>query len=350
MSPQLTRKFAEMIGEYDFKYPNSDHTFDNEEKHKNVCIAMFRSVLTPYVYKYDDEIVSRPFTRNILVQNLDRVPGLRTLYLTSRSREDDPAQLARMICHLRHLQEFTYRYNCTDEVIEQLGLHCTHLKKVFLFGSSLVTNASVQHLLKLRKLQFLNMDETLIDDEHYGLLLTELPQIKDISFRISSHEDILNHVAEKDLHKISHVRGTLWNLSTLTHRCRYIANFFIQVIGTPLDLSSLLALTTSRTLKIAGINVTYNLNAVLTGIGPRLTQLSLIEFVRVNLQDIVTLCPTLAYLSLWDCEYLPLDPKTPLVPQLPHFRNLISLRISKLDEVETIYNYHRHYSSLKKLT
>jgi hypothetical protein len=344
MSPQLTRKFAEMIEFYNYEYRYSNPRFGIEERHNNVCTAMFRSVLTPYVYKYDKN-TCWGFIERLVLQTLDSVPGLRTLHLTIPMLEDESAQLAKV----RHLQAFTYMLNCTDEVIEQLGLHCTDLKRVSLFGSNRVTNASVQHLLQLKKLHFLNLDGTQIDSKHYGLLLSELPQIKDISFNTMMGEDILNHVAEKDLHKISHARGSVRNISRLAQRCRYITNLDIQVFGSGVDLSSLAALTTLRNLTIVWVNVTSNVNTVLTGIGPRLTDLTLKHIKSVDLQDIVTLCPLLASLSLLDCTLLPSDPNTPLDAQLPHFRNLISLRITDCDEEETNYNYIRHYVSLKKI-
>jgi hypothetical protein len=107
-----------------------------------------------------------------------------------------------MIYHLRHLQEFTYKHSCTDEVVDQLGLHCSRLKELDLYLSRGVTNASVQHLLQLRKLEFVNLDETQIDSKHYGLLLSELPIIKNIRFR-KMEENILDQVAEENLHKMS---------------------------------------------------------------------------------------------------------------------------------------------------
>jgi hypothetical protein len=349
MSPQLTRKFAKMIEEYNDDYPDFNPRFDSVGRHISLCIAMFRSVLTPYVYNYDDETFSHPFTQILVVQTLDKVPGLRTLHLTDSSRGYDQTQLARMIRRLRHLQEFTYEFLCTDEVIEQLASHCTHLKKVSLLGSRHVTNASFQHLLQLRELQFLDLEGTLIDNEHYGLLLSKLPQIKNISFDLRGM-GILDHVAEKDLHKMSHVRGDVWNISMVAQWCRNVTNLDIIVYGTPLDLSGLAALTTLRTVRFShGNYVTRNMNAVLTGIGPRLTDLTLESVKNVNLQDIVTLCPLLASLSLLECKLLPLEPNTALDPQLPHFRNLISLYIINDDQDETIYNYIRHYIGLKKI-
>ncbi|PNF41062.1 hypothetical protein B7P43_G07664 [Cryptotermes secundus] len=344
MSPQLTRKFADLIYDYD-KTSYLKQSFWNQESRNSLCIAMFRSVLTPHIYKYDDEIASRSFTHDLVVQTLDCVPELRKLHLPLTNAKHDPAPLAGVIHHLTHLQIFTYNDHCTDEVIEQLGLHCTHLKKVSVCGSSRVTNASVQHLLQLQKLEFLNLSGTLIDKEHYVLLLSELPQIKNMVLR---EDDILDHVAENNVHKISHVSGYVQDISILAQRFRNITNLDIYKI--PEDLSGLAALTTLRTLRLTrGHYARNNLRAVLTGIGPRLIDLNLILFKDVNFQDIVTLCPSLASLSMFKCTLLPLDPDTQLDPQLPHFRNLTSLRLICIYDRGRSCSYIQHYVSLKTI-
>jgi hypothetical protein len=325
MSPQLTRKFAKMIGAYDYETRYFDSRLDNEERHKSVCTAMFRSVLTPYVYTDDDEILSHTFTQDLVFETLDRVPGLRTLDLTCSIRGDNRAHLARMICRLSHLQAFTYPCDCTDEVVEQLGSNCSRLKELDLYLSRGVTNASVQHLLKLRELEFLNLDGTQIDSKQYGLLLSELPIIKNIWFR-KMEENILDQVAEENLHKVSQVSGHFLNIHMLAQRCPNITTLDIDVpVYRPsLELSDLAALTTLRTVRILGKYyissqryITYNLHAILTGIGPRLTDLTLDSFDRVKLQDIVTLCPALASLSLLECTLLPLDPNNRSTPIYP---------------------------------
>jgi hypothetical protein len=74
MSPQLTRKFAEMIDDYNDKIRNEKPRFWNEEIHKRMCTAMFRSVLTRYLYEYDARDVNE-FREHLIHQALDSVPG-----------------------------------------------------------------------------------------------------------------------------------------------------------------------------------------------------------------------------------------------------------------------------------
>jgi hypothetical protein len=251
-----------------------------------------------------------------------------------------------MIHHLTHLQVFTYRIYCTDDVIEQLGLNCSHLKKVDVHRSDGVTNASVEHLLQLRELQFLDLARTRIDSQHYALLLSELPQIKNIAF---SYEEgnILHYISVENRDRISHVSALVNDISMLTQKCRNITNLDIIF---QVDLSGLAALTALRTLLIVGADYAEsNLKAVLTRIGPRLTDLTLNQIRRVNLQDIVMLCPSLENLSLSGGSVLPLNARTILDPQLPHFRNLISLQLRWCSINATFYNYIRHYVSLKRV-
>jgi hypothetical protein len=330
MSPHLTRKFAEMIENYHYKFRELEPTIVKEEEHENLCIAMFRSVQTPYVYEYDDEIMAKSFTQNLTIQILERVPGLRKIYFSKVTRINRSTELARMITHIRELQVFTYMSHCTDEVIEQLGLHCPHLKEVSVIHSRDVTNTSVPHSLKLGELPFLNLFGSRIDDEHYRLLIAELPKIKNI--------------------ELTHFSGGAEYVNNLIEKCRNITKLDIHAISRTIDLSGLTTLTSLRSLYVSSPDyATSSLNAVLTDIGPRLTNLTLYDISNVNFQDIVSLCPSLESLVLFSCSYLPLNADTPLDSQLPHFKNLISLNINNNPGDEMNYNYIRHYVSLKTI-
>jgi hypothetical protein len=353
MSPQLTRKFANLIRNFNSKVRKLNLSFWNEVEHYNLCVAMFCSVLTPYVYQYNEEFFSDRFTWILVVLTLDIVPGLRALYYKtgqdtfSRIQRIYSTQLARMIHHLRHLQEFSHHFHCTDEVIEQLALNCSHLKEVSLYGSGGVTNAAVPHLLQLKELQFLQLNKTKISIGQYGLLLSQLPQIKNINFS-REYENLFYYITVKKLDSISHVKGNVPNMNMLTQRCRNITNLNFHPLQ--VDLSSLAALIALRTLNITNVDYAiYNLNAVLTSIGPRLTRVSLNWIENVNLQDIVTLCPSLKSITFRKCSILPLKTDAPLDPQLPHFKNLISLSIIDVRGGETMVNALRYYVSLKRI-
>jgi hypothetical protein len=117
-----------------------------------------------------------------------------------------------------------------------------------------------------------------------------------------------------------------------------------------IDLSAVTAWTELRTLEIVyGYCPTFNMNAILTGVGHNLTDMTLVMVSGLNLQDIITLCKSLKSLSLSRCSILPLNANTPLNPQLPHFRNLVSLLIDTAHEEEADFSFIRYYVSLEEI-
>jgi hypothetical protein len=264
-----------------------------------------------------------------MLQNLDSVPGL--LELSLPLRKSNRAVLLEGMKHLKNLQIFKSHLYCTDEIIEQLQMHCPHLTVVDIADSKQVTNASVQHLRKVRKLRFLNLYETSIDDDHYGLLLSESPNIGNITFE-RSIGSLLRHIAEEKLDTITHVRIV----------ARYIYRNFR-------DVSGLTVFNALRALEFHLLDYgSSNIKTVSQGLGHRLTDLTLGRCNDVDLQDIIILCPTLVNFSLTCCSVLNLNSGIPLDFQLPHFRNLINLEIRYALRNPDI-NYIRYYNSLKTI-
>lgn len=220
MSPQLTRKFARKIKDYDCEVNELRGMSFDEEEHNIVCTAMFRSVLTQYVYQYQNKIMRDTFTRDLVVQTLDSVPGLRSLYFPSETHIKLSAQLSQMIHHLRQPQVFTFIRGCTDELVEQLALNCSHLKKLSLPFSRSVRDASVEQLMKLEELEFLDLSRTEISYKQYGTLLSNLKEIKNIAFQ-QSQGDVLHHVAPKRIDSILHVGGYDEDMDMLAEVLQY---------------------------------------------------------------------------------------------------------------------------------
>jgi hypothetical protein len=213
-----------------------------------------------------------------------------------------------------------------------------------------VTNASVQPLIEARKLRFLMVGKTRIDDEHYALILSELPNIALIIFLPSfqhKQNSILRHIAVGRLDTVTHVKGTLQDIDTLAHKCPNITTIDM---GPVVDLSGLTAFNALSALSIHNLHYgNSNLKAVLQGVGHRLTELNLSHGKDVVLQEIISLCPSLASLCLIECSFLSLNSNTPIDPQLPHFTNLSNLYISCPYECRDIPRYIYYYVSLKTI-
>jgi hypothetical protein len=365
LSPRLTKKFAKLICscQNDFRRPLTDFPgnrinascscqsdfrrprpdFPGNRINASVWKAIFRSVLTRFVERFDQRLMTNELESAIMVQNLDSMPGLLELYLDCWYC--DHSTLLAGIVHLENLQIFTYPCHCTDEIIAQLQRHCPHLTKLDVSGSLKVTNACVQPLRAARKLKFLNLYETRIDDEDYGLLLSELPNVANITFWRHEASSILRHIAVERLDTITHAKGYIQDIDTVAHKCPNITN--ITMCRNTGDLSGLTAFNALRALEIRPLYYgSSNFKAVLQGVGHRLTDLKLVGGESVDLQDIVTLCPSLANLH---CSFLYLSLKTPLDPQLPHFANLINLQIRRPVEFQDVGRYIQYYVNLKTI-
>jgi hypothetical protein len=318
-----------------------------QERHDDLCVAMLRSVLTPCLYEYQPDIMSDPFTRNLVFQSLDSVPGLRKLSFSREVGINRSAQLATFIPHLKELQVFHYADDCSDEVVRQLGLNCPNLTDVSFLNCFRVTNNCVPHLLRLSNLQLLCIDGTQIDSLHYGQLLSGLPKISNVKF-IDREDDLLSHIALETVDTVTYVHGVVNDINMLIQKFPRTQKFVLS--ETYSDLSDLTAWTELRNLEISyGDIPTINLNAILTGIGDKLTELKLEMDTHVNLLDILTLCKSLKSLSLDSCLISPLNADTPINPQLPHFSSLISLKIEKSIEDPTDFSFIRYYVNLERI-
>jgi hypothetical protein len=350
LSPRLAKKFLKLIYTYDSNSSSRPRNVLDTWTRVTLCKAIFRSVLTRFVQKVDTSFCSYLFIQIILLQNLDSLPGLLDLSIRPSFAShlgDHLGLMSSKIHHLTNLQIFKYPCHCTDEIILQLQLNCPRLKVIEINDSKEVTNASVQHLMELRGLKFLDLCGTQIDDEHYGLILTELPNIANIKSR-GNENSILRHITMKSLDTITHLSGSFQDIEVLIQKCPNTTN--IELLQNCRDLSRLTAFNALRVLKIVSIDYgKSNLNAVLRDIGHRLTELNLIRVKNLDLQDIIILCPSLEDLSLIDCTCLYLNTNKPFDPQLPHFRNLIYLVIEGTLDHRVDFGYIRYYISLKTI-
>jgi hypothetical protein len=341
MSPRLVNKFAKLIFTYGYRTGRLVNRSCVAEEQTSLCKTMFRSVLTRYIEKVDIDTISIKWVEDVMEQ--DPITQLKQISYRLLFVGDQTWLVTDMVHHLKDLQIFTYSCYCTDEIIAQLQRHCPHLTELDITCSRKVTNASVQPLIEAKKLKFLNLEGTQIDGEHYAMILSELPNIANINIP-GKEPSILRHIAEEKLDTITHVRSYLQDIHTLTHKCPNITNIAMGRIAR--DLSGLTAFNALSVLEIHELYYsTSNLKTALQGVGHRLTDLKLFGGIGVVPQDIITLCPFLANLSLIRCLFERVN--TSFDPQLPHFRNLINLKIYNSSDVHSDLSFIRYYVSLK---
>jgi hypothetical protein len=344
LSPRLALEFGKMIRNYDVSARMMHHIFRCTRGHLPLCTAVFRSVLSGSIERFDALLTTQNFLQLIIVRTLDSVPNLLELTL-SRLFVDQSALLASKIHHLTNLQIFKYRCYCTDVIVIMLGMHCPHLTEVDISASPGITNASVQHLMQLKKLKFLNVEGTQIDDEHYAMVLLEVTNIASISLW-QNDVNILRHITVERLNTITHINGSFLDVNTLANKCPNTTN--ISLTTDRIDLWGLTAFNALRVLSFNDLDYGMcNMTIIMRRIGDRLTDLSMFGAKRVNLRDILTLCRFLENLSFLCSSYL--RPSRPYDPQLPHFRHLIGLRIDIFSREASTFSFIRYYVNVKTL-
>jgi hypothetical protein len=345
--PWLARRFLDMITDYDERIRQLQVRFGDEETHNTVCKDMLCSILTRTTEKYDTRGINSSFAASLVIQTLGTLHHLTEFSLDTPTQVNHSALLASMIPHVPELQVFHYEFHCTDEVIKQLFHHCRKLRTLIVCDSRMVTNNSAQFIRQFRELSFVHLGGTSVDDAFYGLIITELPSISNIMIT-SNESHLVDHLEGRVFDTIINVEGFVRHINMLTEVCPNIRKLNIYwIIEDMINVSVLDAL---RSLQISrGSYVAGNMNAVLQGVGNRLTELILKNVRRVNLADIVTLCSGLESLVLERCKFQPLHADVTLDPELPHFRSLTSLKIIKNPMDPTDFFHLRHYVNLKTI-
>jgi hypothetical protein len=346
LAPRLTKEFGKIIHNYGESFRRLKGIKRDTEEHTSLCSSVFRTVLTPGVKKFDIFFTSAEFLRIIIVETLDSVPELLEFSITP-VLDNQSAVLASKIHHLKNLRVFKYLNYCTDEIILQLRQNCPHLRVVDISESREVTNASVQHLMQLSELKYLDVGGTRIDDDHYGLILSQLPNI--INIVLPSNRDLISrHITVGRLHTVTRISIYVRHINGLAQKCPNVTNITLTNVTSIMSESGFAAFSALRVLKFDVVNYDIsNMNAVLRAIGHRLTHLEIDKGVGLNLQDITTLCPSLVNLTMEICMYLRLD-VTLIESNLPHFRNLINLNVdSAFFRVD--FSFIRYYVNLKTL-
>jgi hypothetical protein len=342
LCPPLVAEFFKSIALHDHI---AVHLYENllfPQSHFSVCTAEYRCVFGRFIERFDTAHISNKFEKLIL-KNMDCVPELLELSLSYAYLGDQSELLATAIYHVKRLRIFKYPTHCTDEVIFQLRLHCPRLTEVDISHSVNVTNASAPHIIEFTELKWLNLEETRIDDEKYGFIISKLPNIANVIFW-ENEKSVLFHTGVVTLDTITNISGCFLDMEALSQMCPNTTNIKISSIFR--DLSRLTAFNALRALDVD--NLSYrnsNMNAVLTDTGHRLKDLTLSQCSDVNLQDIVTLCPSLVNLSLNWCSFLHFN--SPFDSNLPHFRNLINLIVIKMLADPVDFRHIQYYSGLE---
>jgi hypothetical protein len=160
LTSQIIRICVNIISDYDESDQRIKPTSPEEKEIDNdVCINMFKSVLLPSTKIYDTSDMSSGFAQELIIQTFNVTCNLTHLLFDTETETNNSALLASNIQHLTQLVFFQYNYDCTDEVVRQLALHCRKLHKIDVSYSRAVSNCSVHYLQTLKTLSDVNVSQ-----------------------------------------------------------------------------------------------------------------------------------------------------------------------------------------------
>jgi hypothetical protein len=185
-----------------------------------------------------------------------------------------------MRCHLTRLQTFTYKYHCTDQVVEQLALHCSQLRTV-----SLSNSAAVHNLLRLQKLNFVDVSKTSISCESYQALLKKFPEVANIICQ-HQYEGVLNNLGTEILDTVTTYRGSFRSTEILTQICPNITELILYEVYD--DHSNLASVCNLESFGLFGGNcLSSNLRMSVRDLGRSVSDLHLNRFINVDISHII---------------------------------------------------------------
>jgi len=128
--PPLVPDFLNKISSYNKTFRVSKRILKNAEQiHEAVCTEMLKSVLGPFTRRYSTGVMSS-FEQRLIIRTFNSTPNLTNLVFGTAPETDNSALLAIDIDHLKLLGSFHYNYRCTDQLVQQLALHCSKLRKI----------------------------------------------------------------------------------------------------------------------------------------------------------------------------------------------------------------------------
>jgi hypothetical protein len=143
----------------------------------------------------------------------------------------------------------------------------------------LSNSAAVHNLLRLQKLNFVDVPETSICCESYKSLVKKISEVANINCQYQ-YEGVLTDLRTEILDTVTTYPGSFRSSKILTQICPNITELILYEVNG--DLSNLAALKNFKTLEVSsGSYITSNLQVVLNVVGSRFSNLKLHRVIDV---------------------------------------------------------------------
>jgi hypothetical protein len=335
--------FAKIIATYDNDIRRTVITrLRDTQIHHDICKHVLQTVLLPCISRCNVGTTESTFVQKILVNLLYVIPNIKVLILPSVELLDYMQLLVERLQILSHLQEFRFSVGCTTEVIVELSKYCPRLKKLLVRDSISVDDMCVERILTLRHIRSLDVSNTSVSVEGYGILIAGLPHLQNVIWPGPIDPVLMNF--RPCLPSMRKFVGTVSAAGLLVRTCPNLRKLILSFLTD--DISYLGQLKKVTILSIRNCSFTViMLNTVFIRLGLKLLVLDLLEVENVNADDLINHCVVLKKLRISCCDIV--SEVAEFSPALPHFRNLKELRLMQNRGPFDFCSLLHHYVNLK---
>lgn len=233
---------------------------------------------------------------------------------------------------MTHLRSVTLAYDCTDNILNLLAMTAPSIQHIDVSNSKLITDRSVDCLLRFKNLQSVQLHRTSVTMEGYSSLLlyaeklADLGKYEDIG-RLLEYLDQWNPLKKTfQLKKFITTYVTSKHLQLLCEKCPEIDTVSIFHNVMLVDLMLLIGINKLSTLKLLSCDFFGDrIRDILQVKGCNLTHLHLEHVDEIDLNALMYIsqyCPDLKNLSLYNCQLLDSTSVYIRKPSIPPFMNL----------------------------
>lgn len=295
---------------------------NQEALYMDWCYSAAQSIVNAIWQPSITEFISK---KEVCLLNEALLPKLRNLEVLNICHTWYPlpaALLFRCFKYAHKLEDISYPM-CSDELVGVISKSCPELKTLNISGSEEVTNKSVKLIVSLRNLQVLDVSNTWINDRGLDKFCSKLGEQKESGQRFSKFSLSLLETPS-DLEAFVQTVPNLTSLSLCLNE-----EYF--------NLSPLRYLKCLTDLSIRG--QIYLDKQLFESVGSQITNLSLLDFVEVDLNFISEYFPNLQTLVL--CQDRVHKLRSPLASDFseenpaPYFRTVENLCLI-IDDLDTM--------------
>jgi hypothetical protein len=336
MIPIIVKIFSDIISEYCIKIRISvapEHML----RWEHVWLCMMQTVLHSSMKSLNIVDFVCYDTIKLCLESASCFSKITRLDLSVKTAFDFSEHLLVNLKHLTSLEEFQYTSHCTNEVVEQLSLHCGRMKIIRLRECCKVNTNCVQYLINLRELTVVDVLDCAVTSDGYARLIQDLPKITDVIWG-TSFDSILETVSEDKTEKIIQFQASINSAALLVHKCpniRELSLLNVEDITPVIDLAHLEALSLE-----ACDYLRCNATSVLQAVGHRLIHVTMKQVRDLSIEDIISYCSVAESLHIIECKFSVITRfNETFRPELPHFQHVKYLKWinNKGDEI-----YVRH--------